>query len=394
MAGRTFLIVIDGLGIGAQEDAFEYGNEDADTLGNLSRLAGLKVPVLEQLGLGNIRELDTVKPVQQPGAFYGKMREKSAGKDSTTGHWELAGILLDQPFPVYPAGFPGDVICRFCEKTGNRQLLCNRPGSGTDVIRDFGLLHLETGAPIVYTSADSVFQIACHTDVVPVETLWNWCEIARNEVMIGEHAVGRVIARPFSGAPGEFRRISEKRHDYSIEPPEPNLLSLLQDHGVTTISVGKVIDLFAGKGFDQSFPTTGNSDGLQKLKQVMDDAPEESFTFVNLIDTDQIYGHRQDTEGFARCLEEIDRELPAILEKMQEEDLLFITGDHGNDPADHSTDHTREFVPILAVKQGIEQGRALGDRASFSDVAATILEAHGVREKLSGSSFLKEMEKE
>ena len=394
MTGRTFLIVIDGLGIGAQEDAGVYGNQDADTLGSLSRIATLKVPALEQLGLGNIREYETVKPVSRPASFFGKMREKSAGKDSTTGHWELAGILLDRPFPLYPEGFPEEVIRRFCEATGTREVLCNRPGSGTDVIREFGSEHLATAAPIIYTSADSVFQIACHTDIVPVSQLWNWCDIARKEVMTGEHAVGRVIARPFTGTAGAFTRISEKRHDYSIEPPLPNLLSLLQDQGVTTQSVGKVNDLFAGMGFDHSWPTTGNADGLERLKRVMNESGKNSFTFVNLIDTDQIYGHRQDPDGFARCLEEIDREVPELLKRMKKDDLLIITADHGNDPGDQSTDHTREFVPLLVVKQGLKAGRNLGIRDSFADVAATLLTVHGVEKELRGVSFYSELTEE
>lgn len=386
--------MIDGLGIGAQEDAAAYGNQDADTLGNLSRIATLKAPALEQLGLGNIRELETLKPVTQPASFYGKMREKSAGKDSTTGHWELAGILLERPFPLYPNGFPEEVIRRFCESTGNSKVLCNRPGSGTDVIREFGPEHLATGAPIIYTSADSVFQVACHTDIVSVSQLWNWCDIARKEVMTGEHAVGRVIARPFTGRAGAFARISEKRHDYSIQPPVPNLLTLLQDHGITTQSVGKVSDLFAGTGFDHSWPTTGNADGIERLKWVMDQSGKNSFTFVNLIDTDQIYGHRQDPDGFARCLEEIDREIPELLKRMKKNDLLIITADHGNDPGDQSTDHTREFVPLLVVKEGVKTGRNLGIRNSFADVAATLLAAHGLEGDLNGVSFYSDLTEE
>lgn len=385
---RTFLLIIDGLGVGAQEDANLYGDEKADTLGNVSRIANVKLPNFEQLGLGNIRDFESIQSVDSPMASFGKMREVSAGKDSTTGHWEFAGIHLEQPFPTYPDGFPGDVIQKFCEGIGVDDVLCNKPYSGTQVIADYGVEHLESGNPIVYTSADSVFQVACHVDVTPLDQLYEWCEFARNEVMIGEHGVGRVIARPFEGSPGSFERISEKRHDYSLAPPEPNLLSELQENDIPIYSIGKVIDLFADHYFTQYRKTSSNAEGISQLLSLMSANLQNSFTFINLIDTDQVYGHRQDPEGYGRCLEEIDRALPAMVDKLTDGDLLIISGDHGNDPADDSTDHTREFVPVLACKKGSKTCEDLGTLETFSDVSATILEIYEIQNRLQGQSFL------
>ena len=385
---RVFLIVIDGLGVGAQEDAGEYGDTGADTLGKVSAITGLRLPNLGMLGLGNIRPFESIHPVAKPIGAYGKMREQSAGKDSTTGHWEIAGIHLDKPFPTYPEGFPESLVQKFCSGIGVEAMLCNRPSSGTKVIDDYGEEHIKTGFPIVYTSADSVFQIACHVDVVPVPKLYEWCEFARHEVMTGEHGVGRVIARPFRGMPGAFERVTDERHDFSLIPPKPNLMSCLQEAGVKTYSIGKIIDLFADQGFDQYQRTKGNAEGISKLLSLMSAEVENSFTFMNLIDTDQIYGHRQDPIGFASCLEEIDRAIPAIIGKLSRGDLLLITADHGNDPADESTDHTREFVPILALLKEGGKRRGLGTRDSFSDVTETILDYYNINVKLHGSSFL------
>ena len=384
---RTFLVIIDGLGIGAQEDADEYGDENADTIGHVSDITGVKLPNFERLGLGNIKELASVKPSEKPEASFGKMREVSAGKDSTTGHWELAGVKLDTPFPTYPNGFPQDVIKKFCELTGTQNTLCNLPYSGTDVIRDYGQEHIKTGNAIVYTSADSVFQVACHTDIVPLEKLYEWCERTRNEVCVGNHSVGRVIARPFDGEPGNFSRISDKRHDYSLVAPTPNLMSVLHDAGVGTYSIGKIIDLFPGAPFTQFRRTKNNAEGISQLLSLMSANIKNSFTFVNLIDTDQIYGHRQDTEGYGQALEEIDRSLPAIVGKLNEGDLLIFTGDHGNDPADDSTDHTREFVPLLAYQKG-KSGSNLGIRKSFADVAASITDFYNLDTNFDAESFL------
>lgn len=385
---RTFLLIIDGLGVGAQEDAHLYGDEKADTLGNVSRIANVRLPNFEKLGLGNIRYFESIQPVDSPKASYGKMREVSAGKDSTTGHWEFAGIHLDQPFPTYPNGFPKEVIQQFCDGIRVEKVLCNQPYSGTEVIADYGEEHLESGNPIVYTSADSVFQVACHVNVTPVEKLYKWCEFARNEVMIGEHGVGRVIARPFHGEPGSFERISEKRHDYSLAPPKPNLLSELQNYDIPIYSIGKVIDLFVDHYFAQYRKTSSNAEGISQLLSLMSANIQNSFTFTNLIDTDQLYGHRQDPEGYGKCLEEIDRALPSMLNKLQEGDLFIISGDHGNDPADESTDHTREFVPVIAYRKGSEKGEDLGTLETFSDVSATILNIHKIQNRLEGQSFL------
>lgn len=385
---RTFLLIIDGLGVGAQEDAHQYGDEKADTLGNVSRIANVKLPNFEQLGLGNIREFESIRSVESPRASFGKMREVSAGKDSTTGHWEFAGIHLDQPFPTYQKGFPKEIIKKFCDGIGVEGVLCNKPYSGTQAITDFGREHLKTGYPIVYTSADSVFQVACHEDVTSIEQLYEWCKFAREHVMIGEHGVGRVIARPFHGKPGSFDRISEKRNDYSMAPPEPNLLTELREYNIPVYSIGKVIDLFADHYFTQYRKTRNNAEGVSQLLSLMSANMENSFTFINLIDTDQVYGHRQDPEGYAKCLEEVDRAIPAMLAKLKKGDILFISGDHGNDPADDSTDHTREFVPILVFKKESENGGTLGTRETFSDVSATILDVYGIKNRLKGSSFL------
>jgi len=385
--GRFTLLVIDGLGIGAQEDAAEYCNEDADTLGHVSAITNCRLPNMERLGLGNIRPLASIKETGDPLASWGKMREVSAGKDSTTGHWELAGIHLESPFPTFPDGFPEKVTRRFCEGTGVDGVLCNKPYSGTDVINDYGEEHLRTRNPILYTSADSVFQVACHTDITDLETLYRWCEFARKHVAVGDYEVGRVIARPFTGKPGNFERISDKRKDFSSVPPTPNLLSLLKENGIKTYSVGKVIDLFAGKSFTQYRKTRSNAEGISQLLSLLSASIDQSFVFANLIDTDQVYGHRQDPEGFGHCLEEIDRAIPAIISKMTGDDVLVITGDHGNDPADNSTDHTREFVPLLVFRGGTEPGN-LGTRETFSDVAASALEFFSIEHKLKGRSFL------
>lgn len=384
---RCFLLVIDGLGIGAQEDAASYGDENADTLGHVCEVTGCKLPNFEQLGLGNIKPLKSVEPRTDSIASYGKMREVSAGKDSTTGHWELAGIHLDKPFPTFPEGFPDEVIQKFCCGIWVDRVLCNSPYSGTEAIFDFGEEHLSTGNPILYTSADSVFQVACHVDRVPVETLYKWCEFARHEVAVGEYEVGRVIARPFTGKPGQFERLSDQRKDFSSIPPTPNLLSLLQGANVKTYSIGKVIDLFAGNGFTQYRKTKSNAEGISQFLNLMSANINKSFVFANLIDTDQIYGHRQDPDGYAECLSEIDRALPAMLEKLTNDDILMITGDHGNDPADDSTDHTREFVPLLVIqKNGLSAD--LSVRNTFADVAATVLDYFDISDPTKGESFL------
>ncbi len=388
---RFFAIIIDGLGIGAQEDADQYGDENANTLAGVCRVTRCKLPNFEALGLGNIEPLQSVNRVNNPLASYGKMREVSAGKDSTTGHWELAGLQLETPFPTYPKGFPDSLLKKYCKGTGVQGVLCNKPYSGTDVIRDYGREHISTGRPIVYTSADSVFQVACHVDVTPLEKLYEWCAYAREQILVGDHTVGRVIARPFHGKPGSFERLSDHRKDFSLVAPSPNLLTLLQDEGVKTYSVGKIADLFAGAGFTQYRKTNSNAEGISQLLSLMSANIDNSFVFVNLIDTDQLYGHRQDPKGFAEALQEIDRALPAIVGKLNENDYLVITADHGNDPTDNSTDHTREFVPLLALQAGKSSANFLGIRETFSDLSATVLDAFEIDNPLAGTSFLSEI---
>lgn len=383
-----YLIVIDGLGAGAQEDAAKYGDENCNTLLHVCRETGCKLPNLQKMGLGNILQLESVP--ENPGslAAWGRMREVSPGKDSTTGHWELAGIQLDRPFPTYPNGFPVDVIQAFCKGIDVDQVLCNKPYSGTEVIRDYGKEHMNTGFPIVYTSADSVFQVAAHVDVINLQTLYDWCSFARTEVLTGEHGVGRVIARPFEGSMGNFERISEQRKDFSIFPPEHNFVNRCYRQGIKTYSIGKVIDLFAGQGFTQYRKTRSNAEGISQLLSLMSAAVDDSFVFVNLIDTDQLYGHRLDPEGYAESLQEIDRAIPAIVSKVREDDLLVITGDHGNDPTVESTDHSREYVPLLVYPREKAEAGSLGLRETFSDVAASGAEFFRLDSRFPGRSFL------
>ncbi|MDX1672420.1 MAG: phosphopentomutase [Balneolaceae bacterium] len=388
MMGNVYLIVIDGLGVGAQEDADRYGDENCNTLGHVVEATGCRLPNFQRLGLGNILPLESVPPTGEPLAACGKMREISSGKDSTTGHWELAGVVMEAPFPTYPEGFPDEVIDPFCEGIGADRVLCNRPYSGTEVIADYGEKHLESGDPIVYTSADSVFQVAVHQDVATIETLYDWCRFARKEILVGEHGVGRVIARPFVGEPGSFERISDQRKDFSLQPPAENLIAQLQTAGIKTYSIGKVVDLFAGQGFTQYRKTDHNAEGIAQLLSLMR-AAEESFVFTNLIDTDQKYGHRLDPEGFAACLQEIDRSLPVMLERLSGKDLLIITGDHGNDPTVQSTDHSREFVPLLVYPASAAEKLDLGTRDTFSDVACSVGQYFGIEHSFPGRSFLK-----
>ncbi len=385
--GNLYLVIIDGLGVGAQEDAHKYGDEGMNTLGNVSEQVGVDLPNMAKLGLGNIIPLKTVPREDNPTAAYGKMREVSKGKDSTTGHWEIAGIHLAKPFPDFPNGFPEHVLKTFMEKTGSKGVLANKPYSGTEVIKDFGEEHLKTGNPIVYTSADSVFQVACHEDVVPIEKLYEWCKMAREEIMTGDLEVGRVIARPFTGKPGEFMRLEAQRKDFSAIPPKHNVVQMLFDEGIETFSIGKVVDLFAGFGFTGYQKTVNNADGISTLLAKMDGL-ENTFVFVNLIDTDQLYGHRLDPEGYAGSLEEFDRALPDILGKMGRDDLLIITGDHGNDPCSTSTDHSREFTPLLVYPAEKARQIDLETRETFSDVASTVAEFFGKRNTYPGKSFL------
>ncbi|KAF1086505.1 Phosphopentomutase [Sporotomaculum syntrophicum] len=366
---KVVIIVLDSAGIGELPDAHLYGDCGSNTLGNCSRVVGgLNLPHLEKMGLGNLTEIVGVPPVDTPNACFGKMAELSAGKDTTTGHWEIAGLVLDKPFPVFPAGFPTEIIEPFKQSIG-RDILGNKVASGTAIIEELGVEHMRTGRPIVYTSADSVFQIAAHEEVVPLDELYRMCRIAR-EMLIGDYAVGRVIARPFVGSPGSFKRTAN-RHDYSVLPPRPTVLDLLHDHGLTVAAVGKINDIFAGQGISSSVHINDNMDGVDKtLSLIREDF--NGLIFANLVDFDQQYGHRNDPAGYASALEEFDCRVPEIINALRPEDVLILTADHGCDPTTASTDHSREYVPLLVTGQAIRSGVDLGTRASFSDIAATL----------------------
>ncbi len=379
-------IVLDGVGIGAQPDSAKYGDQNADTLGHVCESEGPSLPNLAEAGLGRIADLVGVYPADEPKASWGRMKQASAGKDSTTGHWELAGIHLGQPLPTYPDGFPEDLLAAFQRHAGVRGVLGNEVASGTEILVRLGERHVHTGYPIVYTSADSVFQIAAHVDVVPLETLYHWCDLARRLVCVGEHSVGRVIARPFAGVRGQFVRLSDKRRDFSRQPEGSILQQNLQEAGVRTVSIGKVADLFAGIGFDETHKTGPNALGIATLLDWLsnwDGRP--AFVWVNLIDFDQEYGHRNDPGGFAGCLEEFDQALPSIRDAMPSGGALFVTADHGNDPTTPGTDHSREYVPVLFFDG--REARDLGDRESFMDHAATVLDWFDLPTQGSASSL-------
>ena len=384
MSKRVFLIVLDSMGIGEMPDAAEWLDEGSNTLASIRNHPAFNCPNLEKLGLFAIDGVggNTATPI----GAYARMFEASKGKDTTIGHWEIAGVYSPKAFPTYPNGFPEEVVSEFTKRTG-REIICNMPYSGTDVIRDYGEEHLKTGKLIVYTSADSVFQIAAHEDIVPVETLYEYCHIAR-EILQGEHGVGRVIARPFIGE-HPFKR-SPKRHDYSLLPPEKTMPSVLKANGFDTISVGKIFDIFAGQGFTESHPTVSNTDGMDKTLSIMD-RDFSGLCFINLVDFDMVYGHRNDIEGYAKAMTEFDLRLGEVLAKLRDDDLLIITADHGCDPATPSTDHSREYTPMLAFGKYIKPVN-LGLRGSFADIGKTAIEWLGVKDNdLFGESFLKEI---
>lgn len=384
---RVFLIILDSCGCGYEPDADLFGDVGADTLRSCSKSKEFSMPNLIGMGLGNIDGIDYLPKKTAPHAAVGRLRERSMGKDTTIGHWELAGIVSPASLPTYPEGFPEEVLAPFREQTG-RGVLCNKPYSGTDVIRDYGEEHLKTGDLIVYTSADSVFQIAAHEALVPPEQLYAYCRIARR-IMTGKHGVGRIIARPFEGE-WPFSRTA-KRHDFSLEPPAETMLDALSGAGKDVIAVGKIHDIFAGRGMTETIYTHSNTHGLEETLRLA----ERDFTglcFVNLVDFDMLYGHRQDPDGYARALREFDTWLPGFAEKLRPGDLVLITADHGCDPGDDSTDHTREYVPLLAL--GDVKTANLGTRASFADVAATVTEALGVPFDCPGKSFLGSIAKE
>lgn len=382
---RIAIIVLDSVGVGELPDAHLYGDVGSNTLGNTAKaVGGLKMPYAQALGLGNIIPIEGVPQTTLAQGAWGKMAERSAGKDTTTGHWEIAGLILDSPFPTYPNGFPPEVIEEFERRIG-RKTLANYPASGTTIIEELGEEHVKTGFPIVYTSADSVFQIAAHEEVVPLETLYEWCTIAR-EILQGEHAVGRVIARPFVGEVGSFKR-TPNRHDYSLPPFQPTVLNALVEAGIAVHGVGKINDIFAGQGISTTTPTKNNMEGVDAVIRLLQEKQENCLIFANLVDFDMLWGHRNDPVNYAKGLEEFDARLPEILGALQDGDFVLITADHGCDPTTPSTDHSREYVPLLVAGPSIKS-KDLGTRNTFADVAKTVSDYFEVNYETVGESFL------
>ncbi|MEH7345384.1 phosphopentomutase [Bacillus sp. JJ1532] len=386
---RIFVIVMDSVGIGEAPDAEKFGDIGADTLGHIAdKMNGLKMSNMAKLGLSNIREIKGVKKAENPLAFYTKMQEASNGKDTMTGHWEIMGLNIQTPFQVFPNGFPEELISELESRTG-RKVIGNKPASGTEIMVELGEEHMKTGALIVYTSADSVLQIAAHEEIIPIEEQYRICKIARELTLDEKYMVGRVIARPFTGKPGNFQRTSN-RHDYALKPFERTVMSELKDAGLDVIAIGKISDIFDGEGVTESLRTVSNMDGMDKLLQSFD-MDFTGLSFLNLVDFDALYGHRRDPIGYGKALEEYDERLPEVFAKMQEHDLLIITADHGNDPVHHGTDHTREFVPLLVYEKNMEEGKELPIRKTFADIGATVAENFQVKMPANGRSFLTEL---
>src|SRR6516165_2501670 len=384
---RVFLTVLDSVGVGELPDADAYGDRGSDTVGNLSRRVRLNLPTLRSLGLPRVACVEGMAPVERPLGAFGRMAERSAGKDSVTGHWEIAGIILDKPFPTFPHGFPRDVIAEFERRIG-RRTLGNYPASGTVIIDELGPEHMRTGCPIVYTSADSVFQIAAHEDVIPVKELYRICEIAYDLIGRGMN-VGRVIARPFVGRPGAFTRTAN-RHDYALPPSGTTLLDAMTAAGKTVHAIGKIKDLFAGRGITTSVHTTSDDDGVNEIEKAIASAGP-GLVFTNLVDFDTQYGHRNDPAGYAANLERFDTRLARLLPTLRDRDLLMVTADHGNDPTTPSTDHAREYVPVLITGARVRSGFDLGTRQTFADLGQTLAELFGVGRMAQGTSFLREL---
>jgi len=380
---RVLVLVCDSFGVGDAPDARAYGDEGSDTIGNCARaVAGIRAPNLQALGLGTLTPIEGVAPRADAGTAHGRLTEASAGKDTTTGHWEMMGVVLDRPFPLYPRGFPPEVIDPFEERIG-REVLGNVPASGTEIIAELGEEHLRTGRPIVYTSGDSVFQIATHVRVVPLETLYEWCRVARS-ILVGPHAVGRVIARPFDGEPGAFVRTPDRR-DFSVPPPGPTVLDRLVAAGVAVFGVGKIRDIFADRGITEATYSASNDDGVDRTLAYLD-RPGPALVFTNLVDFDSKYGHRNDPAGYARAIEALDHRLPELVGRLGG-GVLFLTGDHGCDPTTPSTDHSRERTPLLAA--GLSAGPFdVGTRSTFADLGATVADLVGVElDGLPGTTF-------
>lgn len=387
---RVFLIVLDSFGIGELEDAADYGDEGSNTLATIVKSDKFKAPNLQKLGLFNIEGVDHSMAVEKPLASFARLKEMSKGKDTTIGHWGIAGIVSNKPHPTFPNGFPKDFLEEFSKRTG-RGYLCNMPYSGTAVIERYGQEHMKTGDLIVYTSADSVFQIAAHEEVVSLDELYRYCEIARELLKGDDLGVGRVIARPFVGEPGNFTR-TPNRHDYSLVPPKKTVMDELLEEGKDSIGVGKIYDIFAGKGIAQTHKMKNNEDGMNITIDLMD-KDFEGMCFTNLVDFDMKFGHRNDIDGYANATTEFDLQLGQMMDKMRDDDLLILTADHGCDPSTPSTDHSREHVPMLAYGKMIKEGIDLGTRTSFSDIAKTISEAFSTKGEIEGNSFYKNIVK-
>jgi phosphopentomutase len=383
MNRRIFLIVLDSVGIGYAPDAADFGDIGSNTLASVVRSSFFNAPNLARLGLFNIEGVQCGPHETLPAGSFGRLREVSKGKDTTVGHWEISGLISVDPLPTYPTGFPAEVLAEFSRRTGHN-VICNEPMSGTEAIAEYGQQHVASGDLIVYTSADSVFQVAAHESIVPLEQLYHYCKIAR-EILTGPHGVGRVIARPFTGDDPNFVRTTN-RHDYSLVPSKDTMLDILGQHGYDTISVGKIFDIFAGKGITRSLPTKGNTDGINKTLELQSE-DFNGLCFVNLVDFDMIYGHRNDIDGYAKAITEFDTALGVFMDRMRAEDIVMITADHGCDPGFKGTDHTREYVPLLAYGQSIQPGVNLGTRQSFADIGATILDMFDIRETVDGESF-------
>lgn len=384
MVNRIILFIIDSVGIGALPDASKFGDTGANTLENIARKeGGINLPNLRSLGLGNIDGITEIKGLDNPIGSYGKSEEVSQGKDTTTGHWEIAGLHLTQPFKTYPNGFPEEVMLEFKSRI-NSKILGNKTASGTQIIEELGEEHIRTGYPIIYTSADSVFQIAAHEDVIPLPRLYEMCRIAR-DIMMGEHAVARIIARPFTGTLGSFTRTSNRR-DFSLNPPDETILDIAKKEGLDVIAIGKIEDIFNGQGITESIHTEDNMDGIdQTIKYLQKN--NKGIIFTNLVDFDSKYGHRRDSKGYKNALEEMDRRIPEILNHLKHDDVLIITADHGNDPTFKGTDHTREHIPILIYGTSIKDNVNIGTRKTFADIAATISDILNISDTGKGTSF-------
>jgi phosphopentomutase len=384
---RVLLIVLDGAGIGAMPDAKDWGDAGSDTLGHILESRSVSLPNLQRYGLGNIRTLNALPPIERPVGCYGRCALKSNGKDTTTGHWEMAGIILEKAFPTYPNGFPPVIVDRFIKETSVPGILGNKPASGTEIIKELGEEHIKTHKPIVYTSADSVFQIAAHEEVIPLDKLYEICETARR-ILDGEHKVGRVIARPFLGKSGSFYR-TENRHDYAVPPPRENLLPALADEDLDVVCIGKIASIYDSIGVTTDLPAKNNEQSIEQTLRALRQG-SKGLVFANLVDFDMLYGHRRDTEGYAKALEQFDSRLPELENAMREDDLLMITADHGNDPTFRGTDHTREYAPLLVYGKRARQGIDLGTRSSLADIGQTIAENFGLK-LVAGESFLRKL---